>query len=410
MSERETTCVIGGESFAARSAVSALRARGRPVRVVLTDAGPAGSPIERWYEALAGVEVVRGSVSTPEGALRAVEGARAVVYAPGVLAELRSAKTWEQRCVVATEELLDASRARGVRRFVYVSSELVTLGGEPRKYVEDTYVTPVEPAGAFVHALALGEDLVIAAQGPRIETVALRPGYLWGPGETTNARRWVTRARSGGFSWVGDGASLWPSTSGPALGDAVLGALEADPALAGGTAYYVTDDERVTVRAFFTRWFASMGVRGPRGRVPSWVAQASAWWSARAEESRDREPSAPWTREEALSLAHGGHFNLKRAREELSWRAERAAETGSYRDAPARDLRSDPRWAPVGTLDEGMRALSAWVAAKGGADKVLGPEALLEEPRGRVVEASAPIEWAAGEAKPDEANPTGEGA
>ena len=64
----------------------------------------------------------------------------------------------------------------------------------------------------------------------------------------------------------------------------------------------------------------------------------------------------------------------------------------------------------MGTLDEGMRALSAWVAAKGGADKVLGPEALLEEPRGRVVEASAPIEWAAGEAKPDEANPTGEGA
>lgn len=384
VTRRETVCVVGGEQFSARSAVAALRARGRSVRVVLRDG--ASDALDRWYRG-AGVEsVLRGSFTDRAVASKAVEGARAVVYAPGVLAELRSAKHWEERCVVATEELLDAAREAGVRRFVYVSSELVTLGDEPRKYVEDSFLAPADPAGAFVRALSLGEDLVVSAHGPRIEAVAVRPGYLWGPGETVNARRWVTRARSGDFAWVGDAKSLWPSTFGPTLGDAVLGAVEADPALASGTAYYVTDDERVTVRSFFTKWFASVGVRGPRGRVPALVARASAWWSAREGSQRDRDAGAVWTPEEALSFARGGNFNLKRAREDLAWRASEGTEAGSYRDTPAGELPLH-RWKPVGTVDEGMRALSAWVAAKGGIDTVLAPEGPLEDVRPRETEA-----------------------
>ncbi len=127
------------------------------------------------------VELVTGDLARDD--LRGlVDGVDAVVHLagePGVPGSWgRAFPTYVERNVIATQRLLEAATAAGVRRFVFASSSSV-YGPEQRPLVESAVPRPLSPYGATKLA---GEVLVGAyAQQRGLSTVALRYFSVYGP-------------------------------------------------------------------------------------------------------------------------------------------------------------------------------------------------------------------------------------
>jgi len=328
--------VTGATGFAGRALVAALRAEGHAVRALVRKGSPAGAKARL---AGLGAELVEGDLADPR-ALEAAARGRAVVFHGARLDDAtRPRAEHEAVNLVGTENLLAASRAAGVRRVVYRSTADVTLGDVERSYVDEDFAQPVPFDDPSVVIRSLAEDLVVAAGDGGLETVVLRPGWLWGADDTCLAPRLVRAARgeaSGG--WVDGGRSLCATTHARNLATASLRAAVAPEAAA--KVLTVTDDERVTVREFYTRLAAALGVTLRWGSTPYLLARGLAWVAER----RGARGRRAWV------LAHGrrAHFNVQRARTTLDW-------------APAVDVAA------------GLRGVAAW-AARVGADAVARAE------------------------------------
>jgi uncharacterized protein YbjT (DUF2867 family) len=106
--------VTGGTGFVGPRVVHALRSRDLPVRA-LARKPERESKLRSWN-----VELVQGDMTDPESLKRAVNGVDTVVH----LVAIRQGKPEQfQRIMIeGTENLLDAAKAAGVKRFVLMSA------------------------------------------------------------------------------------------------------------------------------------------------------------------------------------------------------------------------------------------------------------------------------------------------
>lgn len=322
--------ITGASGFLGRTLAARLLREGHRVRALTRSEGP-GVP---------GVEVRRGAVTDDAAVRSAVEGVEAVAHCAQVGPRSSRAEA-EAVNLVGAENVLRAAESLGVRRLVFRSSESVTRGRVARSYVNEEFPAPAAFTDASAHALSLAEELVVAAGSERFATAAVRPGIVWGAGDTRWLPEVLRRVRAGTWRWVDDGRAMLPTSHVDTVVDAMVRALTRDPAPWG--LFYVTDDERVTAREFVTRAVtAAGGGKVGAGSVPWWAAQALGWWAERA-------GGGGCTRAEWSRYGLGAYFNVQRARKELGW-------------------------SPVVTVDEGMKALAAWAEARGGVEAVLRGE------------------------------------
>lgn len=119
----------------------------------------------------------------------------------------------------------------------------------------------------------LAEDLVLAAHGDGISTLAVRPRLVWGPGDTSVLPVLVEAVRRGRYAWIDHGDYL---TSTCHVANACEGILLAAGRGRGGEVYFLTDGAPVPVREFLTRLVEAAGLTMPQRSVPRRVAWAAA--------------------------------------------------------------------------------------------------------------------------------------
>src|SRR5207253_1174176 len=107
---------------------------------------------------------------------------------------------------------------------------------------------------------ARAEQAVVAANGARLETVVVRPRFVWGVGDETLLPVMVDMVRSGRFAWIGGGRHRTSTTHvDNTVEGLMLGATRGQP----GNVYFVTDGEPVVFREFVSRLLATQGVAAP---------------------------------------------------------------------------------------------------------------------------------------------------
>ena len=106
--------VAGASGYLGSRLVPRLHARGRVVRALVRGSSPAPPHLER-------AELARGDLADPASLRHAAEGADTVIHLVGIIRE-RGAATFEAVHVQGTQALVQAARASGVRRFLYVSA------------------------------------------------------------------------------------------------------------------------------------------------------------------------------------------------------------------------------------------------------------------------------------------------
>jgi nucleoside-diphosphate-sugar epimerase len=232
---------------------------------------------------------------------------------------------FERLNVGGTANVIAASRAAGVRRLVHVGTEAALTAGQALVGVNEE--APLRPDSPFLYSSskARAEQLVRDANGDGLETVVVRPRFVWGRGDTTLLPAIVDMVRSGRFRWIGGGRHLTDTTH---VDNTVEGLwLGATKAPAGGV-YFVTDGEPVVFRDFLERMLATQGVRVPDKSVPAGVATAAAVTAERAWRLLRRPGPPPLTRFAVWVSSKECTLDDSRARIELGYEPVRTRDEG----------------------------------------------------------------------------------
>jgi UDP-glucose 4-epimerase len=175
----ETVLVTGGAGFIGSHLVDRLVNEGFRVRVI--DNLSSGR-LENLRHLGDSVEVIIGDLKRPEDALRAVDGVDSVFHFaanPEVRVSTTNPETHFNENMVATFNLLEAMRRRGVKELVFASSSSVY--GEPNE-IPVSEEGPVRPVSVYGASKAACENLIHAyTRLYGIKAVALRYANVVGP-------------------------------------------------------------------------------------------------------------------------------------------------------------------------------------------------------------------------------------
>lgn len=170
-----------------------------------------------------------------------------------------------------TDHLLAAATAHGVRRFVAQSfggGWTCQRSGGPAKSEDDPLVAdPGKEARESYRAILHLERAVTTAPG--IEGLALRYGYLYGPGNSASRQGDMgVLIRKGRFPVVGAGTGVWSFVHIDDAAAATAAAVErGDPGV-----YNIVDDEPAAVGTWLPYFAEQLGGKKPM-RLPAWLAR-----------------------------------------------------------------------------------------------------------------------------------------
>jgi nucleoside-diphosphate-sugar epimerase len=259
--------VTGGSGFIGGRLIERLCADGHAVRAL------ARSPAAAERVRALGAEPVEGELADTEAMRAGADGCELAFHAAATLGDWGAPEEFERGNVEGTSNVLRACEKAGVRRLVHVSTEAVLLAGEPLVDVDESAPLRPDSRALYSSTKARAEQAVVAANGDRLETVVVRPRFVWGVGDTTLLPVMVEMVRAGRFAWIGGGHHLTSTTHVEnTVEGLVLGAERGLP----GNVYFVTDGEPVVFREFVTELLATQGVVAPRHSMPSWAASALA--------------------------------------------------------------------------------------------------------------------------------------
>ena len=290
--------------------IERLRSEGWDVRALARSDAAARKVSER------GAEAVPGDLAEIAGLTEGARGCEVCFHAAAKVEDWGDPVEFERMNVHGTRNVIVACREAGVRRLVHVGTEAALMAGEPLVNVgEDAPLRPDSPA-LYSSSKAKAEALVRAANDDSLETVVVRPRFVWGRGDTTLLPAMVGMVRTGRFRWVGGGGQLSDTTH---IDNTVEGLwLAATRAPAGGV-YFVTDGEPVVFREFVTAMLATQGVDAPDKTVPAGVAGAAALVSERLWRLLKRPGAPPLTRFAVWVASQECTLDTSRARAEMGY-------------------------------------------------------------------------------------------
>lgn len=316
--------VTGGSGFIGSHLIKRLRADGWDVRALARSDRSA-----KAVEAL-GATAVPGDISQAEAMRAGAEGCAVTFHAAAHVGDWGPRSDFIRDNVAGTHNALAASRAAGVRRFVHVGTEAALLAGEPLVVVDESAPLRPDSPSLYPSTKALAEQAVRQANADgELETVVVRPRFVWGPGDTTVLPSLTEAVRSGQFRWIGGGRHRTSTTHVDNVVEGLmLGAARGEP----GAAYFVTDGEPVVFRDFVKRLLATQGIDPGERELPLPVANALAVAGEAAWRRLPLPGRPPLTRMALWVSSQECTIDISRARSELGYE-------------------------PVKSIDEGMREL-----------------------------------------------------
>lgn len=239
--------------------VRALRERDEWIRALVLPAEDA-----RSLEAL-GVEVVRGDITEAGKLEAAVQECELVFHLAGMMGVWRPLADYLRVNVEGTQNLYQAALKAGVRRFVHTSSHTVYGLGYGRFLTEDEPLRP--DADPYSLSKAEGDRLVRRLMlTSSMETVIIRPGTFFGPGDKLHFARIADKLRRGRGVILGRGDNHLPFCY---VDDIVQGYLLAGyHPQAPGNVYNITNDQPLTQLEIFNEIADAIGGERPRLRLP----------------------------------------------------------------------------------------------------------------------------------------------
>lgn len=330
--------VTGASGFIGGKLAERLLANGRRVRVL------ARRPLP--HLAALGAEVIPGDLDNLDALRRGCLGAETVFHVAGRVGVWGSRREFFAVNVGGTQNVLTACRKANVARLVYTSSPSVVYNGGDLAGIDESAPLCVRAPCAYPTSKAAAERAVLAAHGPNLATVALRPHLVWGPGDKNVVPRVLALAKAGRLKIIGSGrnkvdvthisnvvdahllaeGALLPGSTAPfhAPGGGVPSPRKADggvrpPNGPGGRAYFITNGEPVVLWDWINQLLRGVGLPEVTRHVPLPVAYAAGGLLEALWRLLPLPGEPPMTRFVAKEMATDHWFDISAARRDLAY-------------------------------------------------------------------------------------------
>jgi nucleoside-diphosphate-sugar epimerase len=325
--------VTGANGFVGRALAARCCALGWQVRGVDVQADAAR-------------DVAAGDITDPAPWAGHLEGCEVVIHTAALVTNNAALERAWAVNVIGTQRVLDAARAAGARRFVFVSTMGVTRFGQiapdaaarllPGRPLDERW--PLLPVGnSYTDTKIAAEHLVLAAHAAgEIACTIVRPADVYGPG----SRAWVllplTAMQRGMFLLPNHGKGLFTAIYIDDLVDGIVAAATADAG--AGQIFHLGGEAPITTAEYFGHLWRMLGKDGAPRAFSTRTAVAIAE-AARLGYQMARKPT---------ELGRGAMQMLNKSR--------------PVSNAKARQVLG---WSPRVDLAEGMRRTEAWLRAEG---------------------------------------------
>jgi nucleoside-diphosphate-sugar epimerase len=314
-----TAFVTGGSGFIGGALIERLRSEGWDVRA-LARSDTAAEKVRTH-----GAVPVSGDLEDEAMLRNAASGAEVAFHAAAKVQDWGDPEEFDRLNVRGTAKVVQACREAGVRRLVHVGTEAALMAGKPLVQVDETAPLRPDSPALYSSSKAKAEQVVRDANGDGLETVVIRPRFVWGRGDTTLLPELVELVRSGRLRWVGGGGHLTATTHVDNTVEGLwLGATKAPP----GGVYFVTDGEPVVFREFVSRLLETQGVEPPTGTVPAGAAGAAALVTEKLWRLLRRSGAPPVTRFAVWVSSQECTIDISRAERELGYRPIKTRDEG----------------------------------------------------------------------------------
>ncbi|MDO8616166.1 MAG: NAD-dependent epimerase/dehydratase family protein [Dehalococcoidia bacterium] len=307
--------VTGATGFLGSHIVDRLLERGDGVRA-LVRAGADAS-----YLGSRDVELVPGDITRPGSLPAAVAGADIVYHAAANVTDWDPWRRFQDDTIAGTRNLLQASVAAGVPRFLHISTDGVyALGALSKGITEDSRLERRFGWLDYYRRAKLAAEKIARRGGGRIAVAIVRPGLLLGERDRAVLPGVVAFLKSRSAMYLGDPGNRLPYVyAGDVAAACVLAATNEQ---AAGRIYNVVSDEHVTQRDLLGAVAEATGLRPPRRSAPFRAAYGlatamEAWGVLRG---RRRRPELTRFGVNLLGLDY--QEDASRIGAELGWQAE----------------------------------------------------------------------------------------
>jgi nucleoside-diphosphate-sugar epimerase len=307
--------VTGGAGFLGKAIALKLRAAGHSVRSLSRGTYPELPNL--------GIETHSGDLTSFSAVLRAVTGCEAVIHTAAKAGIWGTYDEYFSVNVQGTRNVLEACLKAGVEKLVYTSSPSVVYSGGDVEGWNESAPYPSRFEAPYAETKAVAERLVLAANGLRLATVALRPHLILGPGDPHLIPRVIQKARAGRLRTVRarEGAKLVDCIHLENAAQAHLDALErlSPGSQISGRAYFLSQGEPIPTEDLINRILRAAGLP-PSTRSISARAAYCAGAAFELVYSTLRIKHEPMmTRFLAKQLSTSHWFDISAARRELGY-------------------------------------------------------------------------------------------
>ena len=216
------------------------------------------------------VTMLEGDIQNTALVMQAAKGKDVVFHCAGKVDDWGPRYEFCQVNVEGTRNMLEASRAAGVKHFIHISS-LVVLGIPESTPVDETMPYSTKFFNPYMETKFLSEKLVIEYHNKhKLPVTIIRPGILWGPGDTSIFPRLERLASKGLMIFkMGTGNNVLCLSYVHNLVDALL--LAADVKNPDCQVYHITDEDKITSGVFFDALTKAIGAKQPTIPTPLFI-------------------------------------------------------------------------------------------------------------------------------------------
>lgn len=317
--------VTGGRGFLGGAIVRLLLQQGEQIRSLARHHCP--------QLQAAGVEQFIGDLSDPALVERAVTGCQLVYHVAAKAGVWGDYQDFYEANVTGTRNVIDACRKQGVKRLVYTSSPSVVFDGNDMEGVDESVSYPQHFHAAYPQTKAQAEQLVVAANGDQLATVALRPHLIWGPGDNHLVPRILERGRSGQLRRIGKRDNLIDAVY---IDNAALAHLQAADKLTigspvAGRAYFIANNEPIPLWDLVNQILAAGNLPPVTKSISPMLAYAAGAFLEMIYKSFGLAGEPRMTRFVARELATAHWFDLSAARRDFGYQPQISIKEGMER-------------------------------------------------------------------------------
>jgi nucleoside-diphosphate-sugar epimerase len=258
--------VTGGAGFLGSGICRVLRGQGHEVVALQRSAAPALGAL--------GVAVRQGDLADERVVLDAAARCDVIFHVAAKAGHWGAYEDYFRANVIGTRNVLAACQKHGITRLVHTSTPSVVHRGGDLEGVDERMPYARRFLAHYPATKAIAEREVIAANGPALATVALRPHLIWGPGDNHLLPRIVERARAGRLRFIGKpGKRIDATYIDNAVAAHVLAAASLHPGAAqAGQVYFISNGEPLATEDMINRLLDCAGLPPVHARIPFGLA------------------------------------------------------------------------------------------------------------------------------------------